>query len=45
MLVISILIVGETFFSAWRMMTICPLVSLKMEQAKKGGIATGWLPS
>lgn len=33
MLVIWVLIVGEIFFnSAWRMMTICPLVSQKMEQ-------------
>lgn len=45
MLVISILIVGEIFFffSPWGMMTICPLVSLKVEQEKKGVVSTGWL--
>lgn len=44
-LVISILIVGEIFFSLWRMMTICPLISLKMEQNEKGVISAGWLSS
>ena len=39
MLVFLVLNVGEIFFfffnSAWRMMTICPLVSEKMEQKRR----------